>query len=325
MLQLDWDITVRDPGTKIELTVLRGAPGKTTKHQIKAELEESEPPMSTRRFKGEIATSRIDALGLAYKPLVTMHRLAYNLTDANGVLISKPGQGSAALRAGLTSEDVITAVEGEAVDSPQALETALISHLRNGLKAIDLTVSRGSYSFTTALKPYYNLKDQQVLVLLPEGESERLDRIVRELAADGATVTLAAPKGKTRTVIPKGLNAPLKIEDANMEDFDRLLLVEGEGAEILYENKDVLSLVKAASDANKIIAAEGASALAIPAADEALKEKKVTTRRDLSGKVGELQGQYTGQDVEVDGKILTSAGDGEPTTREFLKKLRGMR
>ena len=58
---------------------------------------------------------------------------------------------------------------------------------------------------------------------------------------------------------------------------------------------------------------------------ERLQEKKITTRRDLSVKVGALHGQYTGQDVEADGKILTSAGDGEPTTRAFLKKFRGIR
>ena len=105
----------------------------------------------------------------------------------------------------------------------------------------------------------------------------------------------------------------------------RKIIIDGKGAEELHTDKAVLALVKAASEAKRIIAAEGAASLAIPAADESLREKKITTRRSLSAKVVELQGQYTGQDVESDGKILTSAGDGDDTTREFLKKHRSLR
>jgi serine protease Do len=325
MLDINWDITVRKPDSPIVFTVLRGAPGKTTRVEIKTKLVEAEPLLSTRQFKGEIITSRIDALGLAYKPVVTMHRLSYNLTDAVGALVSTSDPSSAAERAGLASADIITAVEGTPVNTPEALEAALLVHLRAGLKAIDLTVNRRSYTFSTALKPYYNLKDQRVLVILPSGIPEQLDRIVRELAADGAKVTLYSIDGGTAVSIPEGLQAPLPLEQINLEGMDRLLFVDGEGAETLHENAAVLTLVKDAFEAKKFIAAEGAAALVIPAASEKLHEKKMTTRRELSTKATELQGQYTGQDVEADGRILTSAGDGEETTRAFLKKFRSMR
>lgn len=325
MLELNWDLTIREPGSPIVFTVLRGAPGKPSKHQIETKLVEADPLMSTRRFKGEIITSRIDALGLAYKPLVDMHRLTYNISDASGALVSNSDPSSAAQRAGLASKDIITAVEGVRVNTPEALEAALITHLRAGLKAIDLSIARGSYTFSTALRPYYNLKDERVLVVLPPGQPEQLERIVRELAADGAKVTLASVQGKTTARIPDGLQAPLTLEKVNIDDVDRILFVEGEGTETFHENRQVLKLVKAAAEANLVIAAEGAAALVIPASGERLQEKKITTRRDLSVKVGALHGQYTGQDVEADGKILTSAGDGEPTTRAFLKKFRAIR
>ena len=325
MLQLDWDFTVRKPGEKVEFSVLRGAPGKTTRHTLTATLEEADPLMTTRRFKGEIATENVDALGLAFKPLVAMHRLSYNLTDAPGVLVVSPAAGSIAARAGLSNQDIITAVEGQSVDSPASFEAALLPHLRNGLKAIDITVNRGFYSFQTALRPYYNLKDERILVILPAGQAEHLAIINRELSAAGAQLTLAAPGGKTASDIPAGLAKPINPKGIDMEDFDRILLVDGDKAEKLADNPTVLALIKAAAEANKIIAAEGAASLCIPAADESLREKKITTRRDFSGRANELQAQYTGEDVESDGQILTSTGEDGTTTRAFLKKLRNMR
>ena len=325
LLALMWELTVREPGSPIELKVLRGAPGKTKEVTIKTKLVESDPPMTTRRFKGEIPTSRIDALGLSYKQLVDEHRVAYGLTDSDGVLMSKSVSYTAAFRAGISNGDVITHVEGKAVTSPASFEAELHKHLVAGTKAIDLTIDRKGLTYPTVLKPFYDLAEQRIVAILPKGKAERVDQILRELTADGASVTLAVSGGKTETALPSGWKAPVDIGTLSTNGFDRLVLVEGEGAETLYQNKAVLTLVKDAADAKLIVAAEGASALTIPAADKELLEKKITTRRDLAGKVSELKGTYTGQDVESGGKFLTSAGDGKPTTREFLKKFRTMR
>ena len=56
--------------------------------------------------------------------------------------------------------------------------------------------------------------------------------------------------------------------------------------------------------------------------DEDVLEKKMTTSEDVSSTAINLGANYTGNDVEKDGKIVTTTGKDRETVREFIASLR---
>ena len=79
--------------------------------------------------------------------------------------------------------------------------------------------------------------------------------------------------------------------------------------------------LKTAINSQKLIAAIGATSLWIYKADPSIKNK-ITTAPALAEAATELKANYTGKDVENDGKIITCTGVDEDIVRDFLNKMK---
>lgn len=108
------------------------------------------------------------------------------------------------------------------------------------------------------------------------------------------------------------------IEDVKVNEYKAIVFVGGVGAKEYFHNADALKIVKEAVKEKKVL---GAICLAPRILAEAgvLKGKKATVWHSES-KFLETKGAiYTGNPVEVDGKIVTGAGPF--AAKEFAKKI----
>ena len=317
---VEWNFTIMKPGSKVTWTVLRQNGDGHERVKVEAKLEEAEPMTTTSRFPGELKIEKYDALGLSFQRIVREHRIIYSLQDDPGVLVVGVDKGTPAEKAELGERDIITSVGDTAVSDVDSFCKAIEANLAKGEKYIDLVVRRQQHVWRTALAPYYDLKGKRVAVLLPPGEPRYLDIVLRELTSQGASLTLASPGGKIESGCP-AVKAQVRIEDLKSDDIDILLILDGDKAEEYWENKAVVELVKAAYKSEKMLAAVGASAITLVAAEPALLEKKMTASKTYSGEAIKRKAQYTGSDVEKDAGILTTTGFDRQVMRDFLKGL----
>jgi putative intracellular protease/amidase len=82
-----------------------------------------------------------------------------------------------------------------------------------------------------------------------------------------------------------------------------------------------LRLVKEAHAAKRVLAGVGSSSLVLVKAVPELLKKKITTNKNNSAEAMRLKANYTGKDVETDGKVVTTTGFDRETVRSFLKAL----
>ncbi|MGA2497447.1 MAG: trypsin-like peptidase domain-containing protein [Tepidisphaeraceae bacterium] len=304
LLDHEWELTTRKPGGDVSFTLLRGPVGGRQRVTVKARLEVQELMPMWGLHAGEIIEHRYDVLGLGVRQIVTFSRILHRLPDVKGVLVSTAGKVGPAGRAGLRETDIITHVAGRPTPDVAGFQRELEDQLARRAKAIELTIARGKATYSTALAPYYALNNTKVALLVPPKDSEYVELMRRELIASGASLTISAP------------DAALKAAD-----FDIILLAGGTGARELWTNPDALRLVKEAVEANKIIAAAGASVIVLANAIPDIAGKKLTTTRDLSAEAIKLKANYTGKDVETDGKIVTTTGFDRAAVRAFLKAI----
>ena len=325
ILDINWDITIRSPGDSIDFTILRGPSDKREKIEVQAIMQEAEPAINTRQFPGEVKTHHINALGLSYREITRMHRIAIKLSDEPGILSLNPEKGSAAKQAGIASGDLITHVGGVSVKDPASFERELIKHLRKREKYIELTVRRRKILFPTAIAPYYDLAGKKVALVLPPGKEEHLELITRELASTGANLSLTSPDGKKKvSQLPVKLTQ-IPIKELKGGDLDIIVLVDGENAREMWDDPDLKRVLGEAYQAKKVLAGIGSASLGLLSGSDELLEKKITTELELAEEAGKRGARFTGKEVEKDGNVITTTGDNPEAIRNFLKSLRRYR
>lgn len=321
LLDYDWDLTIRKPGSEVTFTVLRGPAGDRKEHTIKTTLVEAEPMIQTRRWPGEIVTHKYTSLGLDYNQLVTLHKYYFSIPDCQGVLVDNASSETPASKAGLGTGDVITAVDGMPVSDVKTFQKELEKCLISRKKSIDLEIQRKKFVVRTAINPYYDLKEKKVLLVVPSGKTEYAGLIVRDLITDGADVTIGTNSGEKQGL---DVNAGIRtgvMKDLKGGDYDVVLIADGGGDDICADSQ-LLRVLKEANEAEKILSAIGAGALAIVSADEKLLEKKITTSEEFSSAALRIKARYTGEDIEKDGSVITTTGFDRKTVRDFMKALR---
>ena len=120
-----------------------------------------------------------------------------------------------------------------------------------------------------------------------------------------ASLTLYPAKGmKGGTVTPD-----LKLQDAHVDDYDAVVFIGGTGAQVYFDNPYALKLAKAAYEKGKVLGAICIAPCIL--ANAGILEGKDATVWFGSDFVSILKSKgahYTGEEVEVDGKIVTANG-----------------
>jgi len=323
MQDIDWDLTIKEPGIKLVFSILRGAPAAYKNLSITMSTEESEPIPETS-FPGELVTYRNDTLGVGYKQLVKVQRIIYGLEQETGVLLDvrEPEKNGVFDKAELRNSDIVTHVEGKPVVDPASFWQELKTCLLRKDRYIDITASRRKTQINTTLAPFYELKGMQVAIVMPSGKSEYLDLTLRELLADGADITVFQASNE-KPDVSKEYNFPIKaLHEIKGSNFNAVVFMDSETGKALCSNPDALRVVKEAYAAKRVLAAIGASSLVLPAGEAEILKKKITTSEEVSSELLNKKATYTGSKVEKDETIITTTGFDKETVRSFLKSVR---
>jgi protease I len=134
----------------------------------------------------------------------------------------------------------------------------------------------------------------------------------------GNKITVVNSTGQpSKSKFGKIVNVDKSIYDIDTKEIDAIVFVGGSGAAEYFNNKQALMLAREFSKSGKVVAAI-CIAPSILVNAGILNGKKATSfpsERDNINAVG----TYTGNAVEVDGKIIT--GNGPQAAKEFGKKI----
>ena len=157
-----------------------------------------------------------------------------------------------------------------------------------------------------------------LLIIAPDKfRDEEYFHTKEELEATGVKVTTASSASGEITGMLGGKAKPDKsLNDIKVDEYDAIVFVGGVGASAYFNNSQALEIAKKADKKGKVLAAI-CIAPTILANAGVLKGKKATLWGDpalienMKGKGGE----YTGEPVTQDGKIIT--GEGPNVARNF--------
>jgi serine protease Do len=321
VLDLEWEMTIREPGTDVAFTVLRGMGAARGRHVVKARLEAMEPMPRMGRHAGELPELRYEELGLGVQRLVLLHRVILGLADVEGVLATTVRSTGPAAKAGIRAGDILAAVGGAATPGIDEFRRELEARLGRGEARIELEIARGRLRVPTALAPYYALRGRTAALVVPPRDAEYIDLIRRELVAGGAKVVLV---GRTRDEVEMkaGRFVPERtLAESKGGDFDIVLLAGGAGSHALWGDPEAQRLVREAHAADRIVAALGPAAMVLVEADPSLLAKKMTIAKEDSAEMIRRKANYTGGTVEADGHVVTGTGFDREAVREFLRAL----
>lgn len=144
------------------------------------------------------------------------------------------------------------------------------------------------------------------------------------LTQAGITVdTFSSSTGTAKGMLGATVKVDKTIDELNVDNYDGIIFVGGIGSSEYWDNVKAHKIVQDVVSKNKVLAAICIAPITLAKAG-VLKGKKATV---FSSEVSQLKSygaNYTGKDVEVDGKIVTAAGPhaakqfGE-TIKELLK------
>lgn len=157
-----------------------------------------------------------------------------------------------------------------------------------------------------------------VMIIAPDGFRDEEYFEPKKVFEDAGVEVVTASKGVS---VAKGklgatANVDMDISEVEVSDYDAIVFIGGPGTTIYFEDADAHRIAKDAESAEKIVATI-CIAPSILANAGVLEGKKATVFSSESENVNSKSAGYTGNPVEVDGKIVTGNGPGAAT--EFGK------
>ncbi len=167
-----------------------------------------------------------------------------------------------------------------------------------------------------------------LLIIAPENfRDEELLHTREELEKAGIeTIVASTKKGPCRGMLGHVENAVLSLDEVNVDDFDAVIFVGGAGTPIVRANENAIKIAKEAYEKGKVVAAI-CWAPTILAKAGLLNGKKATVWVGFDPEYGmntnevleKYGAKFTGNPVEVDGRIVTA--NGPNAARDFGKAI----
>jgi len=147
-----------------------------------------------------------------------------------------------------------------------------------------------------------------VMIIAPQNfRDEELLQPKRVLTEKGAAVTVACASLETaKGMLGAEVKPDMLASEIKPEDWDAIILVGGTGATHYFEDSSVHSTLKGAIKENKIVGAICIAPVTLANAG-ILVGKKATVYSSEAQSLKDKGAEYTGKDVERDGKIITAS------------------
>jgi protease I len=145
-----------------------------------------------------------------------------------------------------------------------------------------------------------------LMVIAPYKFSEKEYELCRRIwEMRGHKVSVASlERGMAIGEEEKSIPVDLALKDVKYYDYDAIVFLGGEGAEILFDDENARKLAK---DAKYKVLCASDKAVMILALAEVIEGKRVTGPVEFASWITKGKGIYTGKPVQVDGKLVTSA------------------
>lgn len=130
------------------------------------------------------------------------------------------------------------------------------------------------------------------------------------LETEGHEVKVASQtRAKASGMLGAEVMPDMAAHEANPVFFDAVIIVGGSGSPVLAENKDVLKLVTMAESKGKVVGAICLGPMTLAAAGLLAGRRATVFKSDEGVRALKNGGaRYTGEDVTVDGKLVTACG-----------------
>ncbi|MGB2696744.1 MAG: DJ-1/PfpI family protein [Candidatus Zixiibacteriota bacterium] len=154
------------------------------------------------------------------------------------------------------------------------------------------------------------LEGKRVVMVIAEKDFRDEELLDPEsiLADQGAIVTIASTTmDSVMGMQGTGVHPDMLVSEIEPEDWDAVVFVGGVGASQYWDDSTAHSIAKGALDAGKIVGAICIAPVTLANAG-ILQGKKVTCWQSEVDKLKAKGAEYTGADVERDGKIITASG-----------------
>lgn len=161
-------------------------------------------------------------------------------------------------------------------------------------------------------KPVYQrpLEGRCVVMIIAEKDfrDEELLEPESMLSDQGAIVTIASTtKDTVKGMLGAEVHPDMLVSEIKSEEWDAVVFVGGIGASQYWDDSTAHAIAKGALDAGKVLGAICIAPVTLANAG-LLQGKKATCWKSEGDKLKAKGAEYTGADVERDGKIITASG-----------------
>ncbi len=158
-----------------------------------------------------------------------------------------------------------------------------------------------------------------LMVIAPDNFRDEEFFETRDVLKDaGIEVTVVNSTGQpSKSMFGRIVTPDKNFYEIDSKDFDAIVFVGGTGAAAYFDNKRAITLAKEFYESGKLVAAICIAPTILVNAG-ILDGKKATAFPSEREKINAV-GTYTGNNVEVDGKIITASGP--QAAREFGRKI----
>jgi serine protease Do len=325
-----WKIATLPVGEKVNIEVLRYNENGSKPNKILYNINLVESPLTEIELKPYF----YEDLGLVLKDITEPVYLKYSLSVHEGLWISKILGGSA-YESELRVGDVISKVDENPIKTNKDFKNNIISVLKNKKKYIPLTVLRNKDVLPIFLKINYPLeKKNVVLIILSEKLPSKLNDILNmKFLFNGVNMTYVGLDNKKIKVIDGKMETDIIIPEItidnlllNLNKYDAFVFIGDKYSEEYNIREDKVSkLFKDIIKNDKIIAVTGEYVVKLIECIPELKNRKIACASEYVSELKKYDILITGNEVEVDNKIITSTNSEESYSQfayQLIKTLR---
>jgi protease I len=156
--------------------------------------------------------------------------------------------------------------------------------------------------------PDLNGKSVVMIIASRDFRDEELQEPESILEQKGAQVTIACSAlGEVTGMKGMKVKPDILLDQVNVEDYDAVIFIGGSGAKEYWNDSKTHSIARETVAADKVLGAICIAPVTLANAG-VLNGKKATVYSSEKGKLEAAGADYTGADVQVDGKIITANG-----------------